>query len=71
MDRWVETLPAFFGLAGRLSPLAPPRNLLAHEYLDLRLTQVRAFARDGAPILQELAKLVRVWLESAGSDRDR
>ena len=41
----LEALNAFSGLSGRLQPLAALRNLLAHEYLDLRFGKVTQLER--------------------------
>ncbi len=57
----LETVPGFTGLAGRLQPLAALRNLLAHEYLDLRFGRVARFVAEGAPAVGELARLARAW----------
>ena len=57
----LEALEAFSSLSGRLQPLAPLRNLLAHEYLDLRFGRVTRFVEVGATAAGELAQLTRAW----------
>lgn len=59
----LESVPAFSSLAGQLAPLAPLRNLLAHEYLDLRFGRIRRFVDEGATAVEELSALTRSWLE--------
>lgn len=60
----LEALPDFSRLAGRLAPLAGLRNLMAHEYLDLRWTRVRDFASTGSTAVMDLAAAARAWLDS-------
>ena len=60
----LESLPAFAGLAGRLAPLAALRNLMAHEYLDLRFGRVKSFAESGAGAIADLAAHARDWLDT-------
>ena len=58
----LESMPAFVSLSGRLAPSAGLRNLLAHEYLDIRFGRVREFVEDGAEAVNELGKVARRWL---------
>jgi len=58
----LESIPHFSELSGRLSPLAPLRNLMAHEYLDLRFGRVRWFIETGAASVGRLAELAREWI---------
>ncbi len=58
----LETSPPFDRLSGRLKPLAPLRNTMAHEYLDLRFTRVQQFVAEGSEAVGELARLTRVWM---------
>lgn len=58
----LELLPPFSELSGRLRKLAPLRNILAHEYLDLRFGRVKAFVETGATDVADLAALTREWL---------
>ncbi|MDE0179036.1 MAG: DUF86 domain-containing protein, partial [Gammaproteobacteria bacterium] len=62
-----EAVERFSDLAGRLSPLAALRNLLAHEYLELRFGRVQRFVESGAGAVEEVARLSRLWLH----DMDR
>jgi uncharacterized protein YutE (UPF0331/DUF86 family)/predicted nucleotidyltransferase len=58
----LEVLPGFSPLAGRLSPLAALRNLMAHEYLDVRFSRVRRFAATDWAAVADLARVTREWL---------
>lgn len=59
----IEETPPFDTLSGRLKHLAALRNLMAHEYLDLRFTRVQEFVRSDAATLGELAQLTFDWIE--------
>jgi uncharacterized protein YutE (UPF0331/DUF86 family)/predicted nucleotidyltransferase len=62
----LESTAPFDELAGRLKPLAPLRNTMAHEYLDLRFGRVRKFVTEGADAVADLARVARSWMtESA------
>ena len=58
----LETLPDFAALSGRLQPLAALRNLMAHEYLDLRFGRITRFVDEGAGAVGELSRLTRMWI---------
>ena len=58
----LESMPHFSELSGALSPLAPLRNLMAHEYLDFRFGRVRWFVDMGAATVGRLAELTHEWL---------
>ena len=62
----LEAVERFSDLAGRLRPLAALRNVLAHEYLELRFGRVARFVESGADAVDEVARLARSWLR----DRD-
>ena len=64
----LEALPDFSSLAGRLQPLAGLRNVMAHEYLDLRWTRVKDFVSSGSAVVGELAALTRAWLSRRSTD---
>lgn len=64
----LETLPGFTGLSGRLQPLAAVRNLMAHEYLDLRFGRVARFTDEGAGAVGELARRTRAWTRQASTE---
>lgn len=64
----LEAAPGFTALAGRLQPLAAVRNLLAHEYLDLRFGRIARFADEGAAAVGELSRLTRAWTRRDESD---
>lgn len=57
----LESVESFSDLAGQLRPLAALRNVLAHEYLELRYRRVAHFADTGAPAIAQLADLARKW----------
>lgn len=61
----LETLPDFAALSGRLQPLAALRNLMAHEYLDLRFGRITRFVDEGAGAVGELSRLTRTWINAA------
>jgi len=71
----LEALPAFSRLAGRLKPLAALRNLMAHEYLDLRYGRVKGFVSTGSADIATHCESTRAWLggqpatDSGQSDR--
>ena len=52
----------FSDLAGRLRPLAALRNVLAHEYLELRFGRVARLVASGADAVGQVARLARSWL---------
>jgi uncharacterized protein YutE (UPF0331/DUF86 family)/predicted nucleotidyltransferase len=60
----LEELPHFTQLSGRLKILAPLRNVLAHEYLDLRFTRIRKFAEADADTLNLFVRLLKDWIIS-------
>lgn len=57
----LESVESFSDLAGQLRPLAALRNVLAHEYLELRFNRVAHFADTGAAAIAQLADLARKW----------
>ncbi|MFW5728949.1 MAG: type VII toxin-antitoxin system MntA family adenylyltransferase antitoxin [bacterium] len=59
----LECTPPFDELHGRLKPLAPLRNMMAHEYLDLRFKRVQTFVTEGADAVADLARVTRAWME--------
>ncbi len=61
----LEALPDFAALSGRLQPLAALRNLMAHEYLDLRFGRITRFVDEGAGAVDELSRLTRTWISDA------
>jgi uncharacterized protein YutE (UPF0331/DUF86 family)/predicted nucleotidyltransferase len=59
----LETVPVFASLSSSLAPIAPLRNLLAHEYLDLRFRRVRRFVEIDVDAVNRLARTARGWSE--------
>ncbi|MCK4516107.1 MAG: DUF86 domain-containing protein [Spirochaetaceae bacterium] len=53
------TVPGFTELGGRLKQLAGVRNVLAHEYLDLRFGRVQNFVESGSQAVKALAEMTR------------
>lgn len=64
----LESVEHFSDLAGSLRPLAALRNVLAHEYLELRFGRVARFADTGAAAIARLAGLAREWLRVQESE---
>ena len=64
----LEAVERFSDLAGRLSPLAALRNVLAHEYLELRFGRVARFVASGADAVDQVARLARAWLRDRDAD---
>jgi predicted nucleotidyltransferase/uncharacterized protein YutE (UPF0331/DUF86 family) len=60
----LEALPEFAHLSGRLKPFAALRNLMAHEYLDLRWSRVKDCASTGSTTVTDLAAAARGWLSA-------
>lgn len=55
----LETLPDFKPqTAQALSSFSKLRNILAHEYLDMRWAQISGFLREAVPLYQELLRSV-------------
>ena len=59
----LESMPDFSSLQCRLAPLAGLRNLLAHEYLDIRFGRIQVFLGDGAEAIIDLKELTEKWLK--------
>lgn len=70
----VETIQGFSSLAGALSALAALRNIMAHEYLDLRFPKVKRFAETDTENVRRFAVLCNEWLlhgDTAGNESQR
>lgn len=63
----LEAVERYSDLAGRLRPLAALRNVLAHEYLELRFGRVQRFVQSGVDAVAEVARITRLWLRDAKS----
>jgi len=50
----------------RLEKLAILRNIVAHEYLDLRWNSIKEFLAEGRPLLDEVYRKVKEILLAAG-----
>ena len=64
----LEAVGRFSDLAGRLSPLAALRNVLAREYLELRFGRVARFVASGSDAVDQVARLARSWLRDRDAD---
>ena len=64
----LESLAPFSDLARRLKPLATLRNVLAHEYLELRFGRVASFVEAGADAISRLPCLTQAWLQTKESE---
>jgi uncharacterized protein YutE (UPF0331/DUF86 family) len=59
------SLPEFTEILGqKLSQWARLRNILAHEYLDIRWTNIKAFIDQAEPTFNELVRRVESLLQS-------
>jgi uncharacterized protein YutE (UPF0331/DUF86 family) len=59
------TLPNFTEAFGeKLSRWTKLRNILAHEYLDIRWTNIKAFIDEAEPTFKELVKKIEGLLQS-------
>ena len=66
----LESIAPFSDLVGRLKPLSTLRNVLAHEYLELRFGRVASFAGAGADAISRLPRLTQAWLQAKDSAGD-
>ena len=57
----LESMPSFSSLSDQLAPLASLRNLLAHEYLDIRYRRVRSFIDGGPETIAKVRDAARKW----------
>ena len=48
--------------AEKLARFAKLRNILAHEYLDLRFNQLKKFAAESEPLYRELVDFIKRFL---------
>jgi predicted nucleotidyltransferase/uncharacterized protein YutE (UPF0331/DUF86 family) len=62
----LPSISAFTAVPEEIRDLAPLRNVMAHEYLDLRFTRVRRFVDSDVRIVQAVIAATRAWLESPG-----
>lgn len=67
----LETVPAFASFSKSLSPIAPLRNLLAHEYLDLRFRRVKRFVDTDVEAVARLSETVRMWSDPGEGSEER
>jgi uncharacterized protein YutE (UPF0331/DUF86 family) len=61
----LSLVPGFSELNTALQPLAPLRNLMAHEDRDLRFDRVMRFVNEDAKTVARLAQLTREWMREA------
>lgn len=63
----LNLLPSVSGFASvpeEIRDLAPLRNVMAHEYLDLRFTRLRRFIDSDVRIVRAVIAATRTWMES-------
>jgi len=63
----IDSVPGFTDIGGRLKPLAALKNILAHEYLDLRFVRVRNFVQQDVQAVRDLAEAVDRWMQQESS----
>lgn len=64
----LSALPAVSGFSTvpeEVRDLAPLRNAMAHEYVDIRLTRARRFVESGVEVIRAVVAATRAWLESS------
>lgn len=66
----LESCAGFTHLQGRLKPLAALRNILAHEYIDLRFSRLATFAREQVGGVAEAADAAQAWMERVVPAKD-
>lgn len=57
------------GLAERLAEMTRLRNILAHQYLDIRWTGLRAFIDEAPELIREFIRSIEGLLSDASSSR--
>ncbi len=62
----LPSVPGFSTVPEDIRNLAPLRNIMAHEYLDLRFTRVRRFIDSDIQIIREVIAATRAWMDSSG-----
>ena len=65
----LDLLPSVSGFStipGEIRDLAPLRNVMAHEYLDLRFTRVRRFIDSDIHMVRAVVTAARAWIDSPG-----
>ncbi len=63
----IDTVPGFTDIGERLKPLAALRNILAHEYLDLRFVRLQSFVHQDIQAVRDLAEAVYRWMQQEHS----
>jgi len=61
----LPSVPGFSTVPEDIRTLAPLRNIMAHEYLDLRFTRVRRFIDSDIRIIRAVMAATRAWMESS------
>jgi predicted nucleotidyltransferase/uncharacterized protein YutE (UPF0331/DUF86 family) len=65
----LNLLPSVSGFATvpeEIRDLAPLRNVMAHEYLDLRFSRIRMFIDSDVHVVRAVITATRAWMESSG-----
>lgn len=66
----LDLLPSVTGfgtVSEDLRNLAPLRNVMAHEYLDIRFTRIRRFIEADTQTIREVVAATRRWMDSANA----
>ena len=59
----LPSVDGFSAVPGEIRDLAALRNVMAHEYLDLRFTRIRRFIDSDVGIIRAVAAATRAWID--------
>lgn len=59
----LPSIPGFSTVPEEIRNLAPLRNVMAHEYLDLRFTRLRRFIDSDVRIIRAVIDATRTWID--------
>ncbi|MDA3949209.1 MAG: DUF86 domain-containing protein [Spirochaeta sp.] len=59
----LPSVPEFSAIPEEIRNLAPLRNVMAHEYLDLRFTRLRRFIDSDIRIIRTVIAVTRAWID--------
>ncbi|MDA3950939.1 MAG: DUF86 domain-containing protein, partial [Spirochaeta sp.] len=59
----LPSIPGFSTVPEEIRNLAPLRNVMAHEYLDLRFTRLRRFIDSDVRIIRAVIAATRTWID--------
>lgn len=66
----LPSVPGFSTVPEEIRNLAPLRNVMAHEYLDLRFTRLRRFIDSDVRIIHTVVDATRTWIDPPGAQED-